>query len=96
MQQPQQKRHKLLTIAKPNKQNAGRNKGKTLKTAAGYKSAMGGGYEEVGGLVLGGPVGQWVVPGQKCRRVLCTDPFTHTKQTQTLTHYGECACCVNN
>jgi len=41
MQQPQQKRHKLLTIAKPNKQNVGRNKGKTLKTAAGYKSAMG-------------------------------------------------------
>jgi len=57
MQQPQQKRHKLLTIAKPNKQNAGRNKGKTLKTAAGYKSAMGGGYEEVGGLVFW--VGQW-------------------------------------
>lgn len=51
MQQPQQKRHKLLTIAKPNKQNSGPNKKKTLKTAAGYKSAM------AVGVVLGGSTG---------------------------------------
>jgi len=90
MQQPQQKRHKLLTIAKPNKQNAGRNKGKTLKTAAGYKSAMGGGYEEVGGLVFGwssGPMGgSWpkMPPGPLHRPIHTYKANTHTLRRMRL------------
>lgn len=96
MQQPQQKRHKLLTIAKPNKQNSGPNKKKTLKTAAGYKSAM------AVGVVLGGVYGLFArmglrgfLGGKNATRAFAqTHPYPHSKQHSHITERA--ACCVNN